>query len=133
MDTPPPRRRRRRTGWTPARQRRFVTELVTSGNVSDICARIGLSRASAYKFRAQPHNAAFAHAWDAALDKYMADAVDEALDRVAEGEKRPVRYKGEIVGERTVVSNRLLAALLLYHATPRKPRAARSKPTTPST
>ncbi len=133
MDTPPPRRRRRRTGWTPARQRRFITELVTSGNVSDVCARIGLSRASAYKFRDQPHNAAFARAWDAALDKYMADLVDEAHDRVAEGEKRPVKYKGKIVGERTVMSNGLLTALLLYHATPRATRAARSKTTTPST
>jgi hypothetical protein len=133
MVTPPPRRRRRRTGWTPARQRQFVTDLATSGNVREVCARVGLSRTSAYKFREQPHNAAFARAWDAALDRYMADIVDEAADRVSEGETRPVKYKGAIVGERVVISNRLLTALLLYRSQPRTSRAKPPKTSTLST
>lgn len=123
MVIPPPRRRRRRTGWTPARQRQFVTDLATSGNVREVCSRIGLSRASAYKFREQPYNAAFARAWDAALDKYMGEIASEAADRVLDGETRPVKYKGAIVGEKVVISNRLLTALLLYHSQPRTRRA----------
>jgi len=125
MDTPP-RRRRRRTGWTPERQRNFIVDLAVSGNVREICARIGLSRASVYKFREQPHNAAFARAWDAAVDRYMAHLVDEATDRAITGEKRSVVYKSKVVGERVVVSNRLLSALLLYHSRPRP--AKRAKP-----
>ncbi len=133
MVTPPPRRRRRRTGWTPARQRRFVTDLATSGNVREVCARIGLSRTSAYKFREQPHNAAFARAWDAALDRYMADLADEAADRVAAGATRPVTYKGAVVGEQVVINNRLLTALLLYRSRPQTRRAKPPKTSTLST
>ncbi|MGI4877138.1 MAG: hypothetical protein ACRYG4_06585 [Janthinobacterium lividum] len=133
MVTPQPCRRLRRTGWTPARQRQFVTDLATSGNVREVCARIGLSRTSAYKFRDQPHNAAFARAWDAALDKYMGEIAGEAAGRVLDGGTRPVKYKGAIVGERVVISNRLLTALLLYRSTPRTSRAKPPKTSTLST
>jgi hypothetical protein len=56
-----------RTGWTLERQADFLGHLAETGSVSAACARVGMSRNSAYKLRKKPAAESFAAAWDAAL------------------------------------------------------------------
>jgi hypothetical protein len=56
-----------RTGWTMQRQADFLGHLAETGSVSAACARVGMSRNSAYKLRKKPSAESFAAAWDAAL------------------------------------------------------------------
>ena len=56
-----------RTGWTVQRQADFLGHLAETGSVSAACARVGMSRNSAYKLRRKPDSESFAAAWDAAL------------------------------------------------------------------
>lgn len=57
----------RHDGWTPERQGDFLGYLAETGSVSAACARVGMSRNSAYKLRRKPNAESFAAAWDAAL------------------------------------------------------------------
>lgn len=59
--------RARQDGWTPERQADFLGHLAETRSVSAACARVGISRNSAYKLRTKPDAESFAAAWDAAL------------------------------------------------------------------
>lgn len=106
-----PLRRRRASGWTAERQRQFITDLRGGGSVQQACAAVGLSRASVYKLR--DRNTSFAKSWDTAVMAQHRDLLNEAHFRVEAGTVRPVVYRGQVVGERTVYSDRLLIAALL--------------------
>lgn len=108
--TSPPLRRARTTGWTADRQRQFIADLRDCGSVREACIRAGLSRASAYKLRERTD--VFAKVWDAAIACHQRELLDEAIHRLTTGTARPVKYKGQVVGNRTVYSDRLLAAAL---------------------
>ena len=56
-----------RTGWTTQRQADFLGHLAETGSVSAACARVGMSRNSAYTLRKKRNADSFAAAWDAAL------------------------------------------------------------------
>ena len=56
-----------RAGWTTQRQADFLGHLAETGSVSAACARVGMSRNSAYKLRKKPGAESFAAAWDGAL------------------------------------------------------------------
>ena len=56
-----------RHGWSPERQADFIGWLAETGSVSAACARVGMSRKSAYALRKKPHAESFVAAWDAAL------------------------------------------------------------------
>jgi hypothetical protein len=64
---PAPTLRARHDGWTPARQQGFLADLARDGRPAQAAAAVGLSRRSAYRFRAHPAGAAFAEHWDAAI------------------------------------------------------------------
>src|SRR5688572_28853922 len=55
----------RRDGWTPDRVIEFLECLCEKGDVRGACARVGLSRQSAYKLRRR--DPLFAAAWQVAL------------------------------------------------------------------
>ena len=59
--------RPRHDGWTRDRQVAFIIALHRTRNVSRAAAAAGMSRESAYRFRARPSGAEFASAWDRAL------------------------------------------------------------------
>lgn len=59
--------RTRRDGWTVARQCAFLAQLYLTGSVRTAAARVGMSRASAYRLRARGDAAGFAQAWDHVL------------------------------------------------------------------
>jgi hypothetical protein len=66
----------RRDGWTPQRRRRFLELLGAGLNVRRACARVGMSRQTAYALRRR--DPAFAMAWNSALRSARA-AADEAF------------------------------------------------------
>jgi hypothetical protein len=89
---------------------RFLTWLRKSANVREACQYAGVSRSNAY--HARSHDAAFAQAWD--------DAVDEALEffdgimwqNAMEGTLRPVFYNGKKVAEVREYSEKAMIFLL---------------------
>lgn len=68
--------------------------------------------ASLYKLRDRSED--FARICDLALATYKNDLFQEAMARALSGKARPVTYRGRIVGERVIYSNRLLAAALFH-------------------
>ncbi len=110
MTTCPPRTRRRASGWTPERRAAFLDALRATGTVRAACAAVGLSRAGAYLLRDRCPDVAAE--WDAAIDCHQEALLQEAICRATEGSVRPVTYRGRIVGERVVYSDRLLIAAL---------------------
>lgn len=109
-------RRQRHDGWTADRQRRFITTLAEMGCISAACMEVGLSPSSAYRLRAHPDGAAFAAAWDHALDIATARLQTLAFDRAINGMVETVWKNGACVAERRRPDNRLLIYLLTHHA-----------------
>ena len=84
----------RRDGWTAERRQRFL-ELLTAGlDVRRACARVGLSRQSAYALRRR--EAGFARAWDEALQSARAAEDEKFLAMLPE---RLRRTMSELSGE----------------------------------
>jgi len=108
----PVRVRPRHDGWTAERQIAFIEALAATKCVDEACRRVGMSDTSAYELRNRPCGAAFAKAWDIALD-YLLDRVeDSAIERSIKGVARPIFYKGEQVGEWRHHDERLTMFLL---------------------
>lgn len=128
--------RTRRDGWTVARQCAFLAQLYLTGSVRTAAARVGMSRASAYRLRARGDAAGFARAWDHVLTPPSAaqpasvpsagqrdDRPDlrpdfrkvtlGALFRQLEtGLVKPVFYRGQMRGIREKADNSVLFRLL---------------------
>lgn len=114
--TPVPRQRKRRRGWSPARQREFITHLADTGSVRAACRRMGVGEHQVYVLRNHPEGASFAAAWEAALDMGIQRIEDTAMDRALNGTEEPIYYHGEKVGDRTIYNDRLLMFLLSNRA-----------------
>ena len=104
--------RPRHDGWTAERQIRFIEMLAATKCVDAACRSVGMSDTSAYELRNRFCGAAFAKAWDLALE-YQIDAVEQsAIERSVHGVPRPIFYKGEKVGEYRHYEERLTMFLL---------------------
>ena len=100
-------------GWTPQRQAHFLGWLAETGSVSAACARVGMSRNSAYKLRRKPHAESFAAAWDAALGLPLRRVTIDDLPFLAcRGLIRPRFRGGKYVGSRQNPDNTALLRLL---------------------
>lgn len=108
--TPP---RKEKTTFTPLRAELFCHSLATTALVSTACKNIGISRPTAYNWREE--QPAFRTAWDKALKVGMSRLEDEGVRRAADGVKRAVYYKGDVVGHETLYSDTLLAFMLGAH------------------
>ncbi len=111
MTTTPPRTRNRASGWTPARQEAFLAALLELGSAERAAVAVGLSASSAYRLRKQPRGAEFAAAWDATLAEREARFVAELFERL-QGKREPAYYRGRVIGERVIASDRLLLRVL---------------------
>jgi hypothetical protein len=93
--------RGRRDGWTAERQAHFLGHLGETGSVSQACARVGMSRKSAYQLRRKPDAGSFAAAWDAALGLAVPKVTtDDLLFLAYKGLLRPYFRCGRYVGYR---------------------------------
>jgi hypothetical protein len=100
-------------GWTALRQAHFLGWLAETGSVSAACARVGMSRNSAYKLRGKPHAESFAAAWDAALGKPVRKVTIEDLPFLAyHGLIHPRFRGGKYIGSRQKPDNTALLRLL---------------------
>lgn len=118
--TPVPLTRHRRDGWTPERQRSFITTLASTGQVAVAARAAGLSVTSAYKLRGRTGADSFATAWDGALADARARALTLAMDAAFTGTLTPRRYRGNFTGTliRRDDMRALLAALRAVTAVP---------------
>ena len=106
-------RRPRTDGWTPAKQRAFIEELADTACVSLAAQAVAMSASSAYRLRRAPDGAAFAAAWDAALDQGAHVLVAAAFERALQGSEEPVfDREGRRVGRRFRQNDRLMMFLL---------------------
>jgi hypothetical protein len=98
---PVPLRDCRTTLWTDVAQAHFLGWLAETGSVSAACARIGISRNSAYKLRNKPGAESFAAAWDAALGMPVRRVTIDDLHFLAyHGLIRPRFRGGKYIGSR---------------------------------
>ena len=104
--------RRRYDGWSAEKQIRFIEALAASKCVDEACRIVGMSDTSAYQLRNRPCGAAFARAWDLALDCQMPELEQAAFHRARYGVPRPIFYKGEQVGEYRHFDERLTMFML---------------------
>lgn len=102
-----------RNGWTLERQAHFLGYLGETGSVSAACARVGMSRNSAYKLRKKPNAESFAAAWDAALGMPVRRVTIDDLHFLAyRGLVRPRFRGGKYVGMRQKPDDSALLRLL---------------------
>ena len=105
------RTRNRLTGWTPVRRDAFLEALAETGSAERAAVRVGMSVSTAYRLRKQPRGAIFALSWDAVVSTRRGQLKEELLARV-NGVPKPVYYRGRVIGEKVVASNRLLLGVL---------------------
>jgi hypothetical protein len=104
--TPVVRTKERSDGWTPQRQREFISMIAATGNIGTACKALGMSQRSLYNLRRMDGAESFRAAWDAALvrgtDAIRAKLIDHSLNGIPE----PVYYAGAQVGERRRFNHR---------------------------
>ena len=101
---------KRLAGWSAERQRLFLTHLAETGSVHLASSAARLSARGAYRLRTR--SAAFARAWDTALQLAVGRLSAIVFDRAINGRVEQVYHSGELVGERRVPSDKLLMWLL---------------------
>lgn len=109
-------RKRRVDGCTPERQRAFIGLLADTGSVRLAATQSGMSTQSAYRLRRAPEGAAFAAAWDAAIQQAAHALVDAAFERAVHGSEEPVWNRdGRVIGRRFRQSDAMMMFLLRKH------------------
>ena len=109
-------RKPRTDGWSPQRQRAFIGYLADCGSVRRAAEQVNMSPSSAYTLRRSAGGAAFAAAWDAAMQQAAHVLVDEAFERALNGSDEPVFDRdGVRVGMRHRRSDALMIFLLRKH------------------
>ena len=104
--------RPRHDGWTAERQIAFIEALAATKCVDEACRRVGMSDTSAYELRNRPCGAAFARAWDIAVECQLDRVEQSAIERSIHGVARPIFHKGEQVGEYRHYDERLTMFML---------------------
>jgi len=93
-----------------ARKTRFLSVLRQTANIRAACAAAGFSRRTAYRIR--DSNPWFAEKWLEALEDFGDLADMKAKQMAVEGIQEPIIAMGQIVGFKTVHSEKLLLRIL---------------------
>ena len=104
-------RKPRVDGWSPQRQRAFIGALADSGSVRRAADVVGMDTSSAYRLRRSSEGAAFAAAWDSAIQQAAHVLVDEAFERALNGADEPVYNRN---GERIGIRHRRSDAMMMF-------------------
>ncbi|OYX37657.1 hypothetical protein [Sphingomonas sp. 32-62-10] len=105
-------RAERADGWTPDRQRSFLTAVAEGHTVEAACRLVGLTHQSAYAFRRRAAGATFALGWQAATLLARDKIADVLLARALDGQVETItRPNGETIS-RHRYDNRLASAML---------------------
>ena len=95
---------------TPKRQQTFLDVLSETGNITEACKAIKVSRMSLYRFRKK--NKKFAEAWEEAEYRGVDALIEEARRRAHDGVDEPHFYQDQIVGYVRKYSDTLLIFLI---------------------
>ncbi len=98
-------------GWTPARQRAFVSHLADHGSIAAAAKAAGMGLSGAYAFRRRRAGFAFNLAWQAALIMARDRLIDTLMMRAIDGEEI-VTVREEGVSRRRAANYRLGLSLL---------------------
>ena len=109
---PVPRLRARRNGWTEGKQRGFIAALARCGSVAAAARVVGMTARSAYRLIDAPGAAAFAAAWDEAIDLGLSRLRLDSLQRSLEGDYVPIYRRGKLVRVEHRRNDKLAIALL---------------------
>jgi len=90
----------------------FLEILAETCSVAQACKAVNMSRQSAYGLRARLNGQPFDLAWEAALELGLQRLAQVGLERALYGVSVPIVYRGEVVGERTCYSDRLLMFMM---------------------
>lgn len=97
--------------FTQEKKRTFLASLAQAGgNVTAASDESGINRRTAYLWRS--NDAAFAAAWDDALNTGLDELEAEARRRAFDGVEEPVFYKGEVCGHIRRYSDSLIMFML---------------------
>lgn len=99
--------------WTAQRRAAFLTVLSETGNVSAAARSVRMSRAGAYRLKADDES--FAEDWAEALEVAVDSLEAEARRRALEGVETPHFYQGQVAGTVRKYSDPLLMFLLRAH------------------
>ena len=106
-------RRPREDGWTPQKQRAFITALADCGCVAQAAREVSMTPKSCYRLRRSPGSENFAAAWDAAIANAGRMLVDIAFERAINGSEEPIFDRdGTRVGRRMRHNDRLMMFLM---------------------
>lgn len=108
-------RKYRHDGWTPERQRAFISALADTGSVTRAAAMVNMAQANCYTLRRAPGAEGFRRAWEAALDFGVARLKDIAFERAMEGYLVPVFIAGKLAGYRRRHNDALLMFCLRHY------------------
>lgn len=112
----PVRRKPRVDGWSPEKQRLFITTLAATGSVTLAARAVGMTAKSAYELRNAPDAAGFDRAWSAAIRQAMARLIDVCMERALEGTEEPIYDReGRHIGFRKKHHDRMAMFLLRAH------------------
>ena len=75
----------RHDGWTPDRQRGFITALAQHGGVAAAARAVGMTPQTARRLRKRAGAEGFARAWDLAAEEGRMRSLDEAIRHMDEG------------------------------------------------
>lgn len=112
--TPVP-RKYRHDGWTPERQKAFISALADTGSVSRAAAMVNMAQTNCYTLRRAPGAESFRRAWEAALDFGVARLKDIAFERAIDGYLVPVFVAGKLMGFRRKHNDALLMFCLRHY------------------
>lgn len=100
-------------GWSPARQRRFLETLASTGVVRLACEAVRITPRAAYTLRIRRDGAAFRLGWDAAILIARARLADDLLARAITGCTDTIRHdEDRLETTRHRHDNRLAMAML---------------------
>ena len=99
-----------RTKDTPQLREKFLIRLAENdGHVVQSCKDIAISKSQAYRWKAKHEE--FGDEWDEIVDFALEQLEVEARRRAVKGVNVPVFYQGQICGEKTEYSDKLLEIL----------------------
>ncbi|TFU01285.1 hypothetical protein EUV02_13390 [Polymorphobacter arshaanensis] len=113
-------------GWSPQRQREFISVLAATGSVAQAAAAVGMSKTGAYLLRNAKGGRDFRRAWDAAIEDGVAVLKSVAYERAVDGVQSTVLVEGKPVRTMHHYDNAMLMRLLAIYDTPERAAARRA-------
>ena len=110
-------------GWSPQRQREFITVLAATGSVAQAVAVVGMSKTGAYLLRNAKGGGDFRRAWDAAIEDGVAVLKSVAYERAIDGVESTIQVDGKPVRTIHQYDNAMLMRLLAIYDTPERAAA----------